>query len=149
MCMRDYSRTMRIYFAASIRGGRQDKELYARLIKLLGEYGEVLTEHIGDTKLSEDRSRDRDSNQSIYDRDMAWLRSADIVVAEVTHPSLGVGYELAQAEVMGKPVLCLYRVLPERNVSAMVAGNPYFKVYEYVDSGLLEEVKELLDLYIK
>ena len=44
---------MRIYFCGSIRGGRQDAELYARLITMLKGYGTVLTEHVGDTSLTE------------------------------------------------------------------------------------------------
>jgi 2'-deoxynucleoside 5'-phosphate N-hydrolase len=43
---------MKIYFAGSIRGGRDDKELYLDIIKWLGKYGTVLTEHIGDATLS-------------------------------------------------------------------------------------------------
>jgi len=31
------------------------------------------------------------------------------VVAEVTIPSLGVGYEIGRAVALGKRVLCLYR----------------------------------------
>lgn len=36
-----------IYFCGSIRGGRQDAELYRRLIEKLKAYGDVLTEHVG------------------------------------------------------------------------------------------------------
>lgn len=32
-----------------------------------------------------------------------------MVVAEVTQPSLGVGYELGWAVALGKPILCLFR----------------------------------------
>lgn len=42
----------KIYFCGSIRGGRQDADLYARLITMLKGYGTVLTEHIGDTNLT-------------------------------------------------------------------------------------------------
>ena len=31
------------------------------------------------------------------------------IVAEVTQPSLGVGYEIGRAVAMGKRILCLYR----------------------------------------
>lgn len=46
---RHYSnlKMMQIYFCGSIRGGRQDQELYFRIINQLRSYGEVLTEHIG------------------------------------------------------------------------------------------------------
>lgn len=38
---------MKIYFAGSIRGGRDDASIYARLIEELKTHGEVLTEHVG------------------------------------------------------------------------------------------------------
>lgn len=41
----------KIYFAGSIRAGRDDADLYAKLIKLLQKYGTVLTEHVGDPNL--------------------------------------------------------------------------------------------------
>ena len=39
--------SLKIYFCGSIRGGRQDADLYARIIKQLESYGKVLTEHVG------------------------------------------------------------------------------------------------------
>ena len=98
---------MRIYFAGSIRGGRDDWAVYKDIIRLLSEFGDVLTEHIGNSELSvtgEDLL-DRD----IHDRDLQWLASCDVLVAEVTRPSLGVGYEIAKASDWDKPILCIYR----------------------------------------
>ena len=43
---------MKIYFAGSIRGGREDAQLYENIIAYLGEKGLVLTEHVGNTDLS-------------------------------------------------------------------------------------------------
>uniref|UniRef100_A0A2K6V3K9 2'-deoxynucleoside 5'-phosphate N-hydrolase 1 n=1 Tax=Saimiri boliviensis boliviensis TaxID=39432 RepID=A0A2K6V3K9_SAIBB len=45
----------------------------------------------------------------IHERDLAWLQQADAVVAEVTQPSLGVGYELGRAVALNKRILCLFR----------------------------------------
>jgi 2'-deoxynucleoside 5'-phosphate N-hydrolase len=42
---------MKIYFAGSIRGGRDDWSLYLEIIERLKEYGEILTEHIGSSEL--------------------------------------------------------------------------------------------------
>lgn len=47
------------------------------------------------------------TEEFIYKRDVDWLLESDFVIAEVTQPSLGVGYELGFAEAKGKPVLCL------------------------------------------
>ncbi len=112
---------MKIYFAGSIRGGRDDKELYLEIINLLGKYGRVLTEHIGDKTLSA-IGEDGPTDEYIYDRDMAWLNEAAVVVAEVTTPSLGVGYEIGHMEGK-KPVLCLYREQDGKRISAMIGGN--------------------------
>lgn len=38
----------KIYFAGSIRGGRDDATLYHKIIETLKTYGQVFTEHVGD-----------------------------------------------------------------------------------------------------
>lgn len=110
---------MKIYFAGSIRGGRQDKDLYAQIIPLLRKFGTVLTEHVADNNLS--NAGESMPSEFIYNRDMDWLKQSDVIVAEVTQPSLGVGYEVASAEIMGKKILCIYR--NGENLSAMIGGN--------------------------
>ena len=42
---------LRIYFAGSIRGGRGDAQLYMKIVKILQNYGTVLTEHVADPSL--------------------------------------------------------------------------------------------------
>jgi hypothetical protein len=120
----------RIYFSASISGGRDDAPQYAALISALSRHGRVLTEHIGSADLS-DGGEDGPGDREIYARDITWLRDADVVIAEVTTPSLGVGYEVARASVMGKPVVCLFRPEAGRRLSAMIRGNPAVRVLEY------------------
>jgi hypothetical protein len=120
-----------IYFAGSIRGGRSDRAMYAEIIRLLQSYGRVLTEHIADESLS-DHGEDL-SDTEIHDRDMDWLRAASYVVAEVTTPSLGVGYEIGRAVEMKIPVLSLFRSQDGKKVSAMVAGCGDIRMREYKD----------------
>jgi 2'-deoxynucleoside 5'-phosphate N-hydrolase len=121
---------MKIYFAGAIRAGRDDAALYETMITWLRSYGEVLTEHVGDAKLSA-KGDDGPDDRHIHDRDMAWLTQCDLVVAEVTMPSLGVGYELGWATALKKPVLCLYRLQPGRSLSAMIAGSPMMRTVSY------------------
>jgi nucleoside 2-deoxyribosyltransferase len=137
----DDRKTLKIYFAGSIRGGRDDRELYMKIIRHLRKFGEVLTEHIGEEEISamgEALLTDRE----IYDRDMAWLMSSDVVVAEVTTPSLGVGYEIAMAAAVQKKVLCLYRPGEGRRLSAMISGCPGIRIVEYLRE---EELFPVLD----
>lgn len=118
-----------IYFAGSISGGRRDVALYRRIIAILKKHGRVLTEHIGDPTLS--GQGEAGSNRRIHDRDQRWLRSADCLVAEVTTPSLGVGYEVGKATEWGKPVVCLFRPDDHPRLSAMVAGSPGVRLVKY------------------
>ena len=121
---------MKIYFAGSIRAVRDDQALYHRIIQGLQRHGQVLTVHVGDPNLTQ-WGDDGPSDPDIYARDMAWLAGADLIVAEVSIPSLGVGYELGRAESLGKPTLCLYREQDGRRLSAMVSGNPETVVGRY------------------
>ena len=121
---------MKIYFAGSIRAGREDAAVYETMIAWLQSFGEVLTEHVGDISLTS-RGDDGPDDRFIHDRDMAWLRACDCVVAEVTIPSLGVGYELGWANALKKPVLCLCRRVPGRSLSAMIAGSPGMQTETY------------------
>ncbi|RLC71335.1 MAG: nucleoside 2-deoxyribosyltransferase [Chloroflexi bacterium] len=136
---------MKTYFAGSIRGGRNDVLLYRRIIALLAEYGQVLTEHVGDaglTSVGEGGLSDR----AIYERDTAWLAESDVVVAEVTIPSHGVGYEIGRAESLGKPVLCLHRRAAGRQLSAMLAGNPALRCETYERVG---EIRLILEHFLR
>ena len=120
---------LKIYFAGSIRGGRVDAGLYHRMIEYLKQYGTVLTEHVGNQSLSAlEQGRDRDAE--IYDQDTAWLRQCDLLIAECTCPSLGVGYELAYAEKLGKPCHLFYQK-EKVQLSAMLTGDPYFHICPY------------------
>jgi len=120
----------RIYFSASISGGRDDAPRYAALISALSRRGSVLTEHIGSPDLSEG-GEDGRGDAEIYSRDIEWLERADVLIAEVTTPSLGVGYEVARAAGMRKPIVCLFRPEIGRRLSAMIRGNPAVRVLEY------------------
>ncbi len=135
---------MKIYFAGSIRGGREDASHYRQLIALLAEYGEVLTEHVGNAQMADDGDRGL-SDAAIYARDTAWLAEADVLVAEVTTPSHGVGYEIARAEASGKPVLCLQRRSANRRLSAMLAGNPNLRIAAYEN---VEELRPALERFL-
>ena len=119
---------MKIYFAASIRGGRDYARDYKKIISQLSIYGQVLTEHIGENNLQ--NSGENISENTIFERDTKWLRESDIIVAEVTQPSLGVGYEIALGESLGKRIVCLFKQ-QSGNLSAMITGNRKLEVLEY------------------
>jgi nucleoside 2-deoxyribosyltransferase len=135
---------MKLYFAGSIRGGREDVQVYDSMITYLRSFGEVLTEHVGDPSLSE-KGDDGPDDRFIHGRDREWLSACDLVVAEVSSPSLGVGYELGLAVSLKKPVLCLYRPVAERPLSAMIAGSPGIRTASYAS---MDEAKKIIMEFI-
>jgi hypothetical protein len=116
----------KVYFACSITGGG-DTSSYLDIINTINSAGgDVISEvfahdaiNYGGSPLPADE---------IYARDVEMIHSVDVVVS---NPSLGVGYELAYAEKLGKPVLCLANTDAPKRLSAMIKGNPYFTVIEY------------------
>lgn len=136
---------MKIYFAWSIRGGRDDVNLYHQIITELQKYAEVLTEHIGTASLTS-FGENSTSDTSIHERDIHWLLESDLIVAEVTHPSLWVGYELGRWIENGKNILCLYRIQEGKRLSAMIAWAPNIEIFEY---HIFEEIQEFLKRFFK
>ena len=135
---------MKIYFSGSIRGGRDDAKIYHQIITYLKSFGEVLTEHIGDSSL--DSSGENNDNVSIHNKDMKFLMACDLVVAEVTNPSIGVGYEIGRAVEHNKKVICLYREVDNKKISAMILGSESIFSFKYQD---LESLKKILTTQIK
>ncbi|AKB52472.1 deoxynucleoside 5'-monophosphate N-glycosidase [Methanosarcina barkeri str. Wiesmoor] len=114
-------RSPKIFLSGSIRGGRQLLGTYRFMFDTLEEAGaEVLSWHVADPEL--EKTEMRMTEEEIYARDMGLLLKSDALIAEVTVPSTGVGYEICRALVQRIPVLCLYS--PDASVSAMVLGNP-------------------------
>jgi len=132
---------MKIYFAGSVRGGREDVERYNKIIVFLKTYGEVLTEHIGDNNLSS-KGQAQFSDKYIHDRDLKWLRNSDVLIAEVTLPSLGVGYEIGIATSEKTPIIALFKNNTKKRLSAMISGSESIRVIEYSE---VEELFSKLD----
>lgn len=129
----------KIFLSGSIRGGRQLLETYRFMYDVLGEAGaEVLSWHVADPDLEETESKM--TEREIYVRDIGLLAKSDALIAEVTVPSTGVGYEICRALVREISVLCLHR--PDAAVSAMVLGNPspLLEVRTYSNNAALKEI---------
>lgn len=111
---------MKIYFSCSITGGRAEEATYQAIVhELECEGHEVPTAHLSLPNVME--MEQIVNPVEIFSRDMAWIRECDAVVAEVSSPSHGVGYEIAYGLSLGKPVFCCYR--KDRRVSKIITGN--------------------------
>jgi len=119
----------KVYFACAVRAGG-DTSSYKNLIAAIQRQGgEVLSEIFVNDAINFQGSPLPEVE--IYKRDTDMIDEADIIIAEVTNPSLGVGYEIAYAETLGKPIVCLFDTTSQRNLSAMIAGNPNITLVSY------------------
>ena len=135
---------MNIYFACSITGGRDFEPVYQAIVQAMLEDGhQVPTAHLADASVKEMELII--SPAEVYARDVAWISAADRLVAEVSTPSHGVGYEIGFALALGKPVLACHRV--DRKISKMISGNPdpnlVIRQYKQSDE-LIQIVREYL-----
>ena len=125
----------KIYFACSISGGRGQAHVYPTIVRFIQAQGmQVLSELFADPTLNDGRmSSQAKTPKGIWRHDMKWVGEADAIVAEVSQPSLGVGYEIAKAHEWHKPALALYKSQPGKRLSAMIIGSPNVTVFEYQD----------------
>jgi 2'-deoxynucleoside 5'-phosphate N-hydrolase len=135
---------MKVYFAASITGGRDNQEIYPEIVNFLKENNcKVLTEHISDKNLSSYGETNL-LPEEIFQRDLNWIRESDILIAEVSQVSLGVGYEIGFAESIGKKIICLYKEKEGKKLSAMIEGNKNLIIIKYKDvEDILEKLNDL------
>lgn len=135
---------MNIYFSCSITGGRADQAIYQTIVDyLVGRGHTVPTAHLSRSDVMEDERVI--SPLEVYQRDVRWVEECDLLIAEVSTPSHGVGYEIALALSLEKPVMCCYQ--SGRKVSKMILGNTHPKLslraYSHVEQ-LLEYLHEVL-----
>ena len=112
---------MNLYFECSITGGREFEPVYQEIVAaLMADGHEIPTSHLVQSEVME---QERILvPQDVYERDVNWIKNCDVLIAEVSVPSHGVGYEIGYALAIQKPVLCIHK--KERKVSKMITGNP-------------------------
>lgn len=120
---------MNIYFSWSIKWADLAKENYPVIISQLQAYWTVLTEHIW--KLAQwFQMNVADTPKWVFEADKSFIDQSDIVIAEVSAPSLWVWRELAYAQYVRKiPVYCFH--IKDARVSRTILGNTYIKTMEY------------------
>ena len=136
---------MKIYFACSITGGRDYEKNYQALIRYLLDAGhEVPTAHFAESNILENDAILSPNN--VYARDLHWILTSDILIAEISVPSHGVGYEIGYALAAKKPVLCLHDA--SKRISTMIAGNPDPLLHRYAYHQI-EDAFSAIDHFVK
>ncbi|HVS58733.1 MAG TPA: nucleoside 2-deoxyribosyltransferase [Candidatus Saccharimonadales bacterium] len=127
----------KVYFACAITAGRDYAHHYPVIVQYIKNNGlHVLSEIFANQNITPDTgvsAQEDFTDAQIWEWDLDWIREADAIIAEVSLPSLGIGYEIATAHAWEKPVLALYHHRPEHKLSSMIAGSPNVTVFKYED----------------
>jgi len=117
---------MKIYLACTVRGDRGGVAAGRAISERLQRAGhEVLTTHLlaDDVEAAESRLTERD----VFARDLDWLTRCDVLVAEASGSSYGVGFEvgyvLGRAPTSGQRVVLLYDRSRRHAISRLIVGN--------------------------
>jgi len=135
---------MIVYCAAPIKGDQKFHNYCLDIIKQVSS--------LGHTALSELNSEFKPAipltDSEIFSRDIKWIDKSEIVIAEVSGPSLGVGFEIAYS-IYKKKINVLALVNSEAvDVSAMVTGchSELITIKKYADT---EDLKKSVSVFIK
>lgn len=134
---------LKIYFAGAIKAGREKVYDYAKMVEQFEKNGgKVLTKHVANPELS--TKGENLTPKEVYKRDIKWLEEYDIVFADVTIASLGVGYEIAYAEKLEKKIYAVYE--KNANISSLLKGNEKIELIAYSD---INEITNKIDEIMK
>ena len=117
---------MKIYLACTVRGDRRGVEAGRAIASRLHQLGhEVLTTHLLADDVDEAESQL--TEDAVFRRDLEWLAACDLLIAEASGSSYGVGFEvgyiLGRAPWSGQRVLLLYDRDRSRTISRLITGN--------------------------
>lgn len=116
--------------------------MYIQIIEMLKKLGHtVVSEHVASEVL--EKIEEKITDEEIFNNDTGYIDECDCLVAEVTTPSIGVGYEIGYAISKGKLVLCIHR--EDANVSAMVRGNRRIISVPYMN---IEDLDNTIELHL-
>jgi 2'-deoxynucleoside 5'-phosphate N-hydrolase len=117
---------MKIYLACTVRGDRGGVEAGRAIAARLQALGhDVLTTHLLADDV--DTAESQLTEHQVFGRDIDWLSSCDVLVAEASGSSYGVGFEvgyvLGRAAQTGQRVVLLYNRARRHAISRLITGN--------------------------
>ncbi len=144
------SGAVNIYLACTVRGDRGALGVARALADALEYMGHsILTRHLLDDDV--EAAESALTERQVFERDLAWLQAADVVIAEASGSSYGVGFEvgyvLGRAHATGQRVLLLYDSARRPLVSRLISGNvhPNCTTYPYRDA---EDLLRFVDQFL-
>ncbi len=139
---------MKIYFSATITSNEKLKELYYKTIEQLKKDSHSVVEYRSEALDPAILAKMTDSEMQIeYKKLDKSLRNAEVYMADISEPSITVGYEISQALMHRKPVLVLKHQKALFHPMTSIQGNKsvYLKFKTYDERSFYSIVKRFLE----
>lgn len=148
-----------VYIAGALRHAPKEWwKIYEKIGKVVEKVG--MTAHVPhiDTVKNvrqtveqiHDSNLDLDIRAEVYEKNMEALRKAKLIVAEVSKPSTGTGFEIGLSLEWKKPIICLAR--NDADVTSMVLGPVHMKKIKLIrydnEKEALEKLETVLEQYL-
>ena len=141
---------MNIYLACTVRGDRGAVAGLRSLVASLEDAGHtILTKHLLDDNV--DGAESALSERAVYERDISWLEACDVLIADASGSSFGVGFEvgyvLGRSDRTDQRVVLLYRAGRRDQISRLIVGNAHARcrVVPYATEAELGAVVAMID----
>jgi len=134
---------MKVYFTASLTGKNKYEKEYVQIVSALKDQKNIVFEHILTTSKELTKKESLKEKENVYQKMMLMLRKADIVIAEITYPSINVGHEISLSLALGKPVIALYL---EGTNPGLLGGDTDEKLHlhAYTEETINKIIKEVI-----
>jgi nucleoside 2-deoxyribosyltransferase len=119
---------MQIYLACTVRGDRGAVAGLRALVAALESAGHtIFTKHLLDDNV--EGAESALSERAVYERDIEWLEACDVLIADASGSSFGVGFEvgyvLGRSDRTDQRVVLLYRADRRDQISRLIVGNAH------------------------
>ncbi len=127
--------------------GDRKKEYTSKMTLLITDTLEKIGQNVDKSLIKVDHKLDYLNFDTAYKRNINSIRSCDVIVAEISGISSGIGFLLAKGVEEKKPVIALFNKESKNNPSLTLKGinNRHFHYYEYTAKSLENILKDALD----
>lgn len=129
---------MKILFLASIQGKKDRVADYEAVVAALKKTdNEVISDHVMKYNQDDLDSWSEDQKIDFHKKLFDYIKKADVVVGEVSYPSVSVGYLISMSLDLSKPTILLYKGKSEPNLLSSLVSDK-LQVINYDKMSVLE-----------
>lgn len=137
---------MRIFLATATENLVNNYTPFYQIHQLVIETGNTHTSNWY-TPQENNKIKPLEITSDIAEKIKKMIIKSDLMIAEISIPSFGLGYHVCLAQMYKIPIICLYHSKYIKNISPTLKSmmNDKFSIYEYNDKNLEEIFKQALE----